>query len=507
MKRLFLLVISVIISVVNLNAQSSFRHITDEDGLSSNHVRSLLQDSLGFIWVGTDQGLNRYDGQSFKIYEFPEDWSGATLLALLDGGTYILLGTDRGVFRFSHEHESIERFDFTVKDDEEPSSEVTSMTKDKDGNIWISTRGQGIFRYSSNTDMLKNFSFPDCNGNIASVYVDKSNQVWAVTNWGTPVLSRLNKSKDSFEVFSLHCGGEYLTEGGLVLFEDSGQRFWMGTWSSGLYEIDRGTGYVTRHLTPSIHKVGINHIHSIIENKPGQLAIASDDGLLLYEPDTKETRFYSESVSESLGLSNRFVYPLMKDKEGGLWAGTYYGGVNYQSPFAGQFTGYSRGLFDGNSVGGKVISRFCEDSERNIWMASDDGGLSYFNTKTGIFRNYTSVNSGLSYDNVHALCMDGKDLWIGTYTGGVNVLDTSTGKFRQYLPDANDENSLAGTSSYAIFKDIDGNIWVATMEAIHLYDRTGDCFIRMYRTPFHIIDIDQDEDGNIWFSSLGGGAS
>ena len=505
MKRLFFFIIPVIFSVLNLHAHSSFRHITDEDGLSSNHVRSLMQDRFGFVWVGTDQGLNRYDGQSFRIYEFPEEWSGATLLALLEDGPYILLGTDRGVFRFSYENESIGSFAFTEKDDEEPSAEVTSMARDMDGNIWISTRGQGIFRYNSKTEIMKNFSFPDCDGNIASVYVDKSNQVWAVTNWGTPVLSRLNKNKDGFEAFPLHCGGESVTEGGLVLFEDSRQRFWMGTWTSGLYEIDRGTGYVVRHLTSPSHKTGVNHIHSLMENKPGQLAIASDDGLLLYEPDTKETRFYSESVSESLGLSNRFVYPLMKDKEGGLWAGTYYGGVNYQSPFAGQFTGYSRGRFDGNSVGGKVISRFCEDSERNIWMASDDGGLSYFNTKTGVFRNYTSANSGLSYDNVHALCMDGKDLWIGTYTGGVNVLDTRTGKFRQYLPEENDENSLAGTSSYAIFKDIDGNIWVATMEAIHLYDRTGDSFTRMYRTPFHIIDIDQDDDGNIWFSSLGGG--
>lgn len=506
MKRLFSIIVPVLLCALNVQAQSVFRHITDEDGLSSNHVRSLMQDSYGFIWAGTDQGLNRYDGRHFEIFEFPEDWSGATLLSLLEDGRSILLGTDKGVFRFCYEQEEITPFCFTAsEDDEEPAAEVTSITRDKDGNIWVSTRGQGVFRYNSKTDILKRFSFPECNGNIASVYVDNSNQVWAVTNWGQPVLSRLNKSKDAFEAFPLHSSGVRMTEGGLVLLEDSSQRFWMGTWSSGLYEIDRGTGYVTRHLASSKSQPGINHIHSLIENRPGQIAIASDDGILLYNPETKVTDFYTEGISEVFGLSNRFVYPLLKDREGGFWAGTYYGGINYQSPFAGQFAGYTRSRFSDNTVGGKVISRFCEDENRNIWMASDDGGLSCFNPKTGRFRNYTTSNSGLSYDNVHALCMDGKDLWIGTYTGGVNVLDTRTGKFRRYVPEEGNERTLDGTSSYAIFKDTDGCIWVATMEGINLYDRNTDSFTRIRKTSHHVIDIDQDNHGNIWFSSLGGG--
>lgn len=502
MRKILSILISFL-SCVLVHAQSSeFRHITVEQGLSSNHVRSLMQDRFGFIWVGTDKHLNRYDGNDFKMYPFPEKWAGSTLLCMLEDEDVIWLGTDQGVFRFFYGTENIEYFDHETEDGGFITEEVNSLCKDKDGNLWISTRGHGVCRYSVRTGKLEQFDFPLCSNNVADVYVDASNQVWALTNWGTPILSRLNKTTDTFEEFVLQSNGRKLSEGGLVLFEDSDKRFWFGTWTDGLYEIDRITGHVTRHLAPSASTRGINHIHSLMEFAPGQLAIGSDEGLLFYDVATKAVDFHGEGVYD---LSSRFVYPLLKDREGGLWAGTYYGGINYHSPFAGQFKGYTHNRYNPNTVGGKVIGRFCEDANRNIWMASDDGGISCFNPKAGTFRNYSSSNSALTYDNVHALCVDGNDLWIGTYTGGVNVLDMNTGRFRHYLPEKGNERSLYGTSSYAIMKDSNGDIWVATMEGINRYDRKNDDFERMYKTGSHVVDIDQDRDGNIWFASKGGG--
>lgn len=507
MRRLYFFIVSLL-CCLSLSAQShdaTFRHITVEEGLSSNHVRSLMQDRSGFVWIGTDQKLNRYDGKGIREYSFPEGYPGITSLALLEDESVIWIGTDKGLFTFSYDDETIEKVELVTQDGVSLDQDISSICKDKDGNLWMSTMGQGVFRYDSGISRLDRFEFPLCGNNIASVYVDKSNQVWAVTNWGKPMLSRLNKVSDSFEEFLLYEKGRELTNGGLVLLEDSQQRLWLGTWTKGLYEIDKVTGNVIRHLVPGSVDNGINHIHSLIEYRPGQIAIGSDDGILIYNVLTKESILYTEGFLPSSGLSNRFVYPLLKDREGGLWAGTYYGGVNYLSPYSDQFKEYTYNIFSGNSIGGKVISYFCEDANKNIWIATDDGGLSCFNPQSEIFTNYSSSNSGLSYDNVHALCIDGTDLWIGTYTGGVNVLDMKTGRFRHYMPVEGDETSLDGTSSYAIFKDRDENIWVATMQGINRYDRERDCFDRVLNTEPHVVDIDQDKEGNIWFSTAGGG--
>lgn len=502
MRRFVSLIFPVLFGFLTLQAAPSFRHITAEDGLSSNHVRSLMQDSYGFIWAGTDMGLNRYDGIDFKGYDFPDAWPGGTVLSMLESDGMIYLGTDRGFFVFDYPSETVRNFEKQTHDGIKMTSEVNDIVKDKDGNVWISTRGQGVFCYNEKTGLLEKFDFPLCEDNVAAVYVDNSNRVWALTNWGSPILSKFNKTTRSFEEFPLHLDGKMLAEGGLVLYEDSRQRFWMGSWDAGLYEIDRGTGHVTLHLQ-GLDK-GINHIHSIIEYA-GVLAIGSDDGLVFYDTDTGKTEFHTKGPISYRGLSDRFVYPLLKDREGGLWIGTYYRGLNYLSPFAGQFEGHTHSIYNRNTVGGNVIGRFAEDADHNIWMASDDGGLSVLDVRTGRYRRYSSADSGLSYDNVHALCVDGNDLWIGTYTGGVNVMDMRTGRFRLYVPVQDDETSLDGTSSYSIIKDRDGDIYVATMSGVNLYDRKNDCFRRLFGTGALVIDMDQDEDGHIWCSTLGSG--
>ena len=507
MKKILLLILSFLSAFCTIASSSevTFRHITVEDGLSSNHVRSLIQDSYGYIWIGTEGELNRYDGRNMRAFAFPQRWTASTILALLEDGRSIWIGTDKGLFVFSYDTQAIERVDIKLADGDVLESMVNGIVKDEDGNLWFSTMGQGVFRYNPQLSVVDRFDFPLCENRLASVYVDRANQVWALTNWGGPILFRFNKTKDMFDEFPLICGGKKIQEGGLVLLEDSRQRFWLGSWTEGLYEIDRITGHVTRHLTSGKVGSGVNHIHSAIEYNLGQLAIGSDDGILMYNVSTGEAELFTEGPTAASGLSNRFVYPLLKDSEGGLWAGTYYGGVNYRSSYADQFKAYTHTSFDPNSVGGKIIGRFCEDGNQNIWIASDDGGLSRFNPKSQKFVNYGSSSGGLSNDNIHALCLDGNDLWVGTYAGGVNVLDMNTGKFRVYLPVEGDETSISGTSSYAIMKDMDGNIWVATMEGIDRYDRRNDSFRQVLKTNSHVIDIDQDHSGNLWFSTVGGG--
>lgn len=498
MRKLRFILLFLIAMAYDGLAQSSFpdfRHITESDGLSSNQVRAIIQDRFGYVWMGTDQGLDRYDGMDFRNYVFGDEIKGTSILCLHEDGSVIWIGMDKGMSYYSYSENQIKPFQVTTEEGVRINSTVMALGMDKDNNIWIASLGQGLFRYSGKNETLEQFLFPECNDEIADVYVDRSNQVWALTNWGSPVLYRLNKATDEFEPFLIKEKGGFIEKGGLALLEDSESRFWMGSWDSGLYEIDRITGQAKCHLSPSA--AGVTHIHSLLEYSSDKIVISSDDGLVLYDVESHETQTYHADFSDDLSISSRFVYPLMKDREGGIWAGTYYGGANYLSPFSEQFDSYPR---KGDVMVGKVVSRFCEDPFHNVWIASDDGGLSRYNRQTGEFKVY------MPDTNVHALCMDGFDLWIGTYAEGIMVIDVRTGNIsRSYMPADGDGNSIDGTSSYAIFKDSSSRIWVATMAGIQLYDRMSDSFRRMKRVGTTVIDIDEDADGNLWFSTLGGG--
>lgn len=507
MKKIILAIIAGIIPLVLPAASTDFwfRHFSVEDGLSSNSVRAIMQDKYGFMWLGTDDGLNRYDGTTIKVYNLNPQGSNDYISSLYDTTDNIWVGTEGGVYIFDYETESFELFKVLTAQGDSIKSNVNHIAEDRDGNLWFSTVGQGIFKYNISKHYLEHYEFKDANGLMASVLVDSENQIWAVTNWGSPTVSKLNKAENKFEPFPITYEAGQYDSNSLVMLEDSEHALWLGTWECGLQKIDRYTGKAITYLHPSEGK-GATHIHSLMEYAPHQLLIGSDDGLLLFNTLTCEHQLFTEDETTPYSLSNRFVYPIVKDREGGIWVGTYYGGVNYLSPNTGQFECFAHSRFY-NSVNGTVIGRFCEDSSGYIWIASDDGGLSRFAPKDKQFTHYMpdEHRNSLSYHNVHALCMDDDDLWIGTYTGGVNVLNTKTGTFRVYTTKGGDLTTLDGTSSYAIFRDREKRIWVTSMAGINLYNREEDNFIRVKDLESLTIDIDQDADGNIWFSTQGKG--
>lgn len=507
MKKSLLALVAVMVSLLLQAAPADFRfrRISVEDGLASNSVRAVMQDKYGFMWIGTDDGLNRYDGISIKRYDLGLQGTSDYISCLYDVSDEIWVGTENGVYVFHYETEHFEPFKALTARGDSICCNVNHIAEDRDGNLWISTVGQGIFKYNRGKRLLEHYEFNLVRGLMASVLIDSENQVWAVTNWGNPAIFKLNKAENQFDPFPLTSGTGQYDASSLVMLEDSEQNLWLGTWEDGLQKIDKYSGRATVYLHPSREK-GATHIHSLMEYAPHQLLVGSDDGLLLFNTLTCERRLFTEEETNPYSLSNRFVYPIVKDREGGVWVGTYYGGVNYLSPHSGQFEGFAHSRFF-NSVNGTVVGRFCEDDGGRIWIASDDGGLSCFSPADKHFINHLPAEGGnsLSYHNVHALCMDGDDLWIGTYTGGVNVLDTKTGKFRLYTTKGGDPNSLDENSSYAIFRDREKRLWIGSMSGVNLYNREEDNFIRVKNFESLTIDIDQDAEGNIWFSTQGKG--
>ena len=507
MKRLVLLLLNLLMPMILFAASNDlcFRHFSVEDGLSSNSVRALMQDKYGFLWIGTDEGLNRYDGTTVKLYRLKDRGANEAISSLYSTLNKIWIGTDEGIYIYDYETEDIMPFVLATSKNIHIETNTNHIVEDKDKNLWFITVGQGIFKYNTITNHLEQYEFKNANGLMASVLVDSENQIWAITNWGNSGLFKLNKAENKFETFPLSYESGKHDSNALVMLEDSEHTLWLGTWECGLQKIDKYSGKATTYLHPTDGK-GATHIHSIMEYAPHQLLIGSDDGLLLFNTITEEYQLFTEDETNPHSLSNRFVYPIIKDHEGGIWIGTYYGGVNYISPNTGQFESFVHSRFS-NSVNGTVIGRFCEDSNGDVWIASDDGGLNRFSPKNRKFSHYLPLEgkNSLSYHNVHALCMDDDNLWIGTYTGGVNVLNLQTGTFKTYSAYQDNPASLDGTSSYAIFKDRKERIWVTSMSGVNLYNREKDNFTRIKDLDALTIDIDQDTKGNLWFSTQGKG--
>ncbi|MCE2617641.1 MAG: hybrid sensor histidine kinase/response regulator transcription factor [Phocaeicola sp.] len=503
MKKLILIIMALTMSCVLMIASTDFRfrHFSVENGLSSNTIRAIIQDKYGFIWFGSEYGLNRYDGINIKVYKSNPQGQNEYISALYDTGDRIWVGTDKGVLIYDYETEYLKAFNVTTSREISPNTTVSCFMEDKDGNLWFSTIGQGVFKYNTNKYYLEQYEFPEANNKVAAIMVDADNQIWAVTNWGGAGLTKLNKAENKFEPFQLIYETNEQHSNSLALLEDTERMLWLGTWECGLQKVDRYTRKVTTYLHPSTGQ-GVSHIHSLMEYDSHRLLIGSDDGLLLFNTLTGEHRLFAEDKTEPHSISNRFVYPIVKDREGGVWIGTYYGGVNYISPNTGQFESFAHSRFS-NSVNGTVIGRFCEDKSGHIWIASDDGGLNCYMPEEQRFVYYSASGkeNSLSYHNVHALCMDDDNLWIGTYTGGVNVLNLRTGLFKVYLSYRDNPSTLDGTSSYAIFRDRKKNIWVASMSGVNLYNRETDNFTRVKDLGSLTIDIDQDTNGNIWFST------
>ena len=477
MRRLQLL-IAAILMLLSAWAQDDYGYhqITMNDGLAANAVRNIVQDKNGYIWFGTDNGLCRYDGRRVLPFRIAELGISQYISALLacDKGLYV--GTDKGVFFVDFDHQTISRLPMDIH------STVSYLSLDKEGELWVSTMGQGVWQYMAKTGNCKQYNINTPGNAVAQVYVDAGNQIWTVTNWGVPVIQKLNRLHNQFEPVNLSFNG---VPASLRMIQTKDGRYWLGSWEHGLL-LMHNDGKLEQVLNPQLTKAGW-HIHTLSEDSDGNICIGCDDGLIRLDPKSGEWQRHDD----------RFVYAITNDSEGGWWVGTFYGGVRYISPVGKRFDGFTMA----NGLTGNVISRFCEDRQGRIWIGSDDGGLMCY---ADCFVSYPHQD-WLSKRNVHALCADNhNNLWIGTYTDGVVVMNLETGSMRQYVQ-TSDALSLDNSSSYAIYQDSRGEMWVATMEGLCLYDIQKDGFIRIGKTNSITIDIDEDSEGNLWLSTQGEG--
>lgn len=501
MKSFYCLIISLSIHLCGyaiLPTQFHFRHYNIENGVSSNNISTLFQDQKGYIWIGTENGLNRFDGNQFTLYQknnpLYSNFHANSINTICETTDKKLwLGTDNGVFIYNQVKDTFTPFVKQTSDKTSITSWITHIIQDKAGNIWIATHKQGIFLFNTQTDKLTQFEIPQNDNIVTRILNDEQNNIWLS---GPYQLCKLNKVNNTFETYAIEEKTESIYS--MALWEDSSNHIWIGTWDKGLWKLDPRTKQVEKYLTGEKGK-GILHIHSILEYSPELLLIGSDDGLTIFNPVTHESFLYDNYGDSEKSLSDKFIYPILKDREGGVWIGTYYNGISYLPPYCGQFNGYSESS-DIPYFNSRIISRFCEDENGNIWIASDDSGLSCFNPSTMQFIDFNGREK-LNKHNLHALCIVGKDLWIGTYGDGIQVLNAQTGKIKNY----NTTNGLDENSIYSIFKDSQGQIWTGSMNGICQYDAQKQRFTPIKYLEALVIEIAEDAKGNLWIATQGKG--
>lgn len=499
---LFFTVITLNIYAVG-KVNYSFRHLDTEKGLSQNSVLSILQDKKGFMWFGTKDGLNRYDGNTIKIFkndiDNPYSLGNNTVWSLLERSNGdIWVGTERGVYIFDPETERFTFFDQQTSTGEVINHWVTGIDADKNGNIWIAAGH--LFCYVVETGELKIDRIS--RSQAWNVKVD-NNDVWVSTFGGVHRygVKDYNLGEQAQQIYCSTSNNELVS----VVTPFNSNHLLIGTLNEGLKIMDKQTEEITSyHLEKSFGDENL-YIRDLKQFSDGNIWIGTQTGLYIHDPVSNKTTYLYHNWNDNNSLSDNAIYSMYEDREGGIWIGTYFGGVCY---YPKGYTYFKKDypISNVNSIIGERVSGICEDKNNNIWIGTEDAGLCRLDPITYHFEHFKpDETSGLNYGNVHDVISDDDLLWIGTFSHGINVYNLKNKSWKYYRP-SSEPGSIDNEDIFALYKDHSGRIWVGTSSSAFLYDREADNFIRLNELLHHFVsDIIEDRHGNIWFATYSNG--
>lgn len=479
-----------------------FRHYQVENGLSNNTVFSCVQDEDGFMWFGTKDGLNRFDGTNFKLFRNDADDSfsiGDNFIRslYLDKSRALYIGTRSGLYKYEFHSE---KFILVYK----TGSEVKDIKKDAENNLWfISGQTLIVFNESTNAENI----FKEGNDFFAtSVSIDSSGVVWVSTSDG--LLLKMGKDKKivlSVDLFERSPGikNRWIEK----IFATDDHSILAGTSNHGVKLFNTKAMIYKDLLTYNADKTSI-FARDFVQSKPGEYWIATESGIYIYNSKTLKVTNLKKNYSDPFSISDNAVYTLLQDKEGGIWAGTYFGGANYYpvqyTPFKKYFPDYSS-----TSISGNAVREICADSYGNLWIGTEDAGLNKLDTATGSFTQYqpTGTSSGISYSNIHGLLARDNELWIGTFEHGLNIMDIRTGKVIRYYPQENNSRTLKSNFIVTLFSTRNGTILIGTRNGLYRFEMKTNSFVNIPEIPAEcfVHSIMEDRNGLLWIGTLGNG--
>ena len=462
-----------------------FEHLTTDQGLSTGTVNCVFRDSRGFIWFGTLDGLNRFDGYQFKV--FKNDPLDETSLS---------------------------------------GNRITTISEDKSGNIWIGTQNNGISLFDWQTEKFKRLKYdPDDPLSLSSNEVRKI----AITHEGTILVATIGGGLNLFDPvtgqftrFKNDTGNSQSISNNDVfdIAQEEAEKFWIATNSGGIDLFDLSTGKFKQHIYDYSYQGNVNR-KPIFKDSKGILWIGTD-GYGLYQYDIRKDAFthMEHDPLRTKGLNFNIITTFHEDQAGRIWIGTDGGGVNVYDPEKGSFAYIQNDLLVDKSISSNAIYDIYEDSSGVIWVATFRGGVNVYSTYRSKFEKYTQIpgnKNSLSFSSVIALheTSDG-DIFVGTDGGGLDQFDPDSKTFRHFKHSPSNPNSLSGNVIKAIYEDSQGLLWLGTYSAgLTVYDRKEENFTRYYHDPMNPNSISdnniwcfyEDSRKNLWVGVLGGGIS
>jgi two-component system, sensor histidine kinase ChiS len=531
--------IGLILSVICLLATSAlcqdvnFRHLTIDNGLSQNAVYSILQDSQGFMWFGTKDGLNRYDGRNFVVYQHnpfnPTTISDAFVMKLYeDSKGRIWTGSFLGEINVFHRSTDSFQKIKPISKTGEPliSSEITAITQGADGTMWIGTKSDGLLRIlvDENNESANSYkqylNDPDddrslSSNSISNLLMDENETLWVGTDFG---LNALNVERELFTRTFFETkhpeappiSGDYKICS--MHISRIGGDFWIGT-QSGLVKFDRDSGnsefYPHKY---EVNRYGWGSVNRIAEDKTGQFWLGTVAGLMQFDTTTKNYTYYQHEPLNPQSLSHNLISSLLIDSSDILWAGTSGLGINILDFKASRFPTLVRTPDPTSRITGFSIRSILEENSGNIWISADV--LYLWNRQTGQLKSFETVsNRPDDFGNTDAYSIiqatDGY-LWVAS-ARGLFRHDPKSSETRLYKVTPHSELEFADLDVNAVFEARDNTIWVATRNHISkMIDKEAGTF-QHYR--YNLLDssidtprpvIFQDIDETFWLGTANG---
>ena len=530
-KSSVLIAILILMFPLSLTAQEiTFKHVSRGDVFSQRSVSCIVQDHFGFMWFGTSDGLNRYDGYGFEFYRpSPKDSTslsdGFVNCLFEDHSGQLWVGTGNGLNLYSSKTKT-----FTVfrNDPKNPFSisdnTVFSIYEDRSNRLWIGTEHGGLNIYDPKTKKFSVYRADTENpAALASDYVrviygDRSGNIWLGTKAG---LHLYNSKTNSFTVFSNKTSDPTSLSSNSVssVYEDRNGRLWIGTTSGGLNLFDLKTQKFRsfRHNPESASSLSSDLVTVIFQDQYNRLWVGTRDGLNLFNEKNGSFSIFKNNPFDPNSLADNIVFSIYEDRSGKLWVGTYnVDGLNFYDAKMKAFSVFTNNPNNPFSLSGENVFAILKDKSDRIWVGTENGGLSLFDPEMKTFTAYKQSPGNpvsISGNNVTSLYEDRSgEIWVGTNNSGVNRFNPEKRKFTTIKNNPADPSSLSDNSVHAIFEDHLNRLWSVTNEGLNLLDRkTGKSTVFKHNpndpsslVSNRITSIYEDNSNRLWIGTSGG---